>query len=119
MIRVLLVEDDDANRLTMAALLEDEGFAVDEAASFAEAKLKIATAGAPYDVILLDRNLGDGFGPDLAPDARARMPRVRLVALSGHDAVTEGWEDARVVKGADPASVKLAIGHVPGPEARP
>jgi CheY-like chemotaxis protein len=37
MTRLSLVDDDESNRLTLSALLEDEGFQVDVAASFVEA----------------------------------------------------------------------------------
>ena len=41
MTRVLLVDDDESNRLTLSALLEDDGFSVDLAVSFADATLKL------------------------------------------------------------------------------
>ena len=41
-VRVLLVEDDASNRVTLTALLEDERFGVDEADSLAEARGLIA-----------------------------------------------------------------------------
>ncbi|WP_437733912.1 response regulator [Sorangium sp. So ce1335] len=82
-VAVLIVDDDEASRLVLAALLEDEGFEVDVAGSFAEAARKLAAEGARYDVALLDRNLGDGRGTDLLGPLRARLPRARAVLLSG------------------------------------
>jgi DNA-binding response OmpR family regulator len=77
--RILLADDDEGNRITLAALLEDEGHHVDLAGSFAEASQALASRG--YDVALLDQYLGDGLGSDLLPLAQARSARV--VFLSG------------------------------------
>ncbi|WP_437967342.1 response regulator [Sorangium sp. So ce260] len=82
-VTVLLVDDDASSRLVLATLLEDEGFEVDLASSFAEAGRKLAAEGAAYDLALLDQNLGDGRGTDLLPSLRARLPRAKAVLLSG------------------------------------
>ncbi|WP_437755571.1 response regulator [Sorangium sp. So ce1389] len=82
---VLVVDDDEASRLVLAALLEDEGFEVDVAGSFAEAGRKLAAAGARYDLALLDKNLGDGRGVALLGPLRARLPGAKAVLLSGSD----------------------------------
>jgi CheY-like chemotaxis protein len=98
--RVLLVEDDESNRVTAAALLEDAGFLVDTAASFAAAREHL-TAGAGYDLLVADHHLGDGEGPDLVPLLRARMPAARALLVSG-EATPAGAcaADAFVEKGA-------------------
>ncbi|WP_437278506.1 response regulator [Sorangium sp. So ce375] len=82
-VTVLLVDDDASSRLVLATLLEDEGFQVEEAASFAEAGQKLAAEGARYDLALLDQNLGDGHGTDLVAVLRARLPRAKAVLISG------------------------------------
>jgi DNA-binding response OmpR family regulator len=79
--RILLIEDDDANRLTLSALLEGEGYAVSEAASFAEAERLIRAE--TFDVIVLDRGLGGRDGMELLPIARAAARRARVVVVSG------------------------------------
>jgi CheY-like chemotaxis protein len=81
-VSVLLVDDDDANRITLSALLEDEGYAVDVAANFGEASRKL-TQGAGYDLVLLDQHLGDGIGTELIPTIRARLPKAKVVLVSG------------------------------------
>jgi DNA-binding response OmpR family regulator len=96
--RLLLVEDDDANRLTLGALLEGEGFVVTEAASFAEAESRIRTES--FDVVVLDRGLGGRDGIDLVPIANAATKPARIVIVSGADAVARvAGVDAWVVKG--------------------
>ena len=81
-VRVLLVEDDASNRVTLTALLEDERFGVDEADSLAEARGLIA-AGKTWDCVLLDLQLGDGRGTELVPCLRASAPGARIVLMSG------------------------------------
>ena len=79
---LLLVDDDDANRLTLSTLLEDDGFAVDLAISFADAKQILERPARKYDAVLLDHALGDGYGADLVPLIRRALPGAKIVAMS-------------------------------------
>jgi two-component system, response regulator RegA len=81
--RLLLVDDDESNRVTLSALLEDEGYIVDLAASFSEAKQLLETEPPPYDAVLLDHCLGDGYGSNLVPLIRRSLPNSRIIAMSG------------------------------------
>lgn len=81
--KLLLVDDDESNRLTLSVLLEDEGYEVDVASSFAEAGRMLAAPAAAYDAALLDQHLGDGLGLDLLGALRARLPRAKAILLSG------------------------------------
>jgi two-component system response regulator RegA len=81
--RLLLVDDDDNNRLTLSALLEDEGYVVDLIASFAEAKQLLEATPWPYTALLLDHSLGDGYGSDLIPLIRRVLPKTKIIAMSG------------------------------------
>ena len=101
-VTVLLVDDDASSRLVLATLLEDEGFQVEEAGSFAEAGQKLAAEGARYDLALLDQNLGDGHGTDLVAVLRARLPRAKAVLISG-----SGGED---LGGAPPPDAVISKG---------
>ncbi|HKO46107.1 MAG TPA: response regulator [Polyangiaceae bacterium] len=83
MTRLLLVDDDDSNRLTLSALLEDEGWLVDGVASFSEAKSMLEASPPAYAAVLLDHSLGDGFGSDLIPLIRRSLPSSKVVAMSG------------------------------------
>jgi two-component system, response regulator RegA len=83
LLKVLLVEDDESNRLTMSVLLEEDGFDVRVAASFAEARSALARTDAAFDLFLLDHSLGDGFGTDLIPEIRRRFPAAKIVTISG------------------------------------
>jgi DNA-binding NtrC family response regulator len=81
--KLLLVDDGEANRWTLSALLEDEGFEVDTAGSFSEARALLAAGEPRYDVALLDLHLGDGLGANLVPLLRARHPEAKVVMMSG------------------------------------
>jgi CheY-like chemotaxis protein len=82
MARVLLIDDDDPNRLTLGALLESEAFEIAEASSLAAARKSLA-AGPPFDLILLDRQLSDGLGFELIPALRAQLPSCKIIVVSG------------------------------------
>ena len=81
--KLLVVDDDSSNRITLTLLLEDEGFEVAGAASSADARAILSPGGAAFDVVLLDQHLGDGLGTELVPAFRARMPAAKLVLISG------------------------------------
>lgn len=101
MTRLLLVDDDEGNRVTLSALLEDEGYVVDLAASFSEA-MQLLEAGPPlYDAVLLDQSLGDGFGSNLVPVIRRSLPNTKIIAMSGSAAIEQAGSavDARLPKG--------------------
>jgi len=95
--RLLVVEDDASNRLTLCALLEDEGFEVEAASSLAEAEDLLRRA-APFAAVLLDRGLGREDGLALVPTVRAAMPAAKIVVLSGQDTPAPGV-DATLRKG--------------------
>jgi two-component system, OmpR family, KDP operon response regulator KdpE len=83
---VLLVEDEELNRVLVRAILaratNDAVRAIDlvEAPSLQSARS--ALDGHPVDVILLDVNLPDGNGLTLATDLAGRDVRPRVIALT-------------------------------------
>lgn len=86
-LRVMLVEDEPANRALIRAILARARHpalvrhVLHEAASIGEARLILATEA--IDVILLDVHLPDGSGLDLAAEVRASdRPPVRIVIVS-------------------------------------
>lgn len=80
--RLLLVDDDAASRMVLALLLEDAGFVVTQAKSLADAIARVA-ADAPYAAVVVDNQLGDGFGVQLVPHVRAAWPDAKILSLSG------------------------------------
>jgi len=100
--RVLLVEDDAASRLFLAAALEGMPVAVACAASIAEAAAWLDDAGV--DLWLVDANLPDGRGVELLDALRANGSTVPALA---HTASRERVElDALLAAGFDEVLVK-------------
>ncbi len=105
--RLLLVEDDASNRLTLGALLEDEGFAVEAASTLAEARELLRRAPA-FTAVLLDRRLDHEDGLALVPAVRAAAPAAKIVVLSGADTDAPGV-DATLRKGGSFDALAAAL----------
>ncbi|MDG4784574.1 response regulator transcription factor [Micromonospora sp. WMMD1102] len=103
--RILLVEDDPDLAEVVALGLRNESYAVDLAASYADAEELLRITG--YDVACLDLGLPDGDGLDLVRrlgrDPELRRPR-RCLVLTARDAVTD--RVAGLDAGADDYLVK-------------
>jgi signal transduction histidine kinase/CheY-like chemotaxis protein/amino acid permease len=87
--RLLLAEDNEANRDIAARILSDAGFEVDCAANGREAVDKVAGGGpGRYDIVLMDINMPvmDGLAAVRAIRALARpgVSDVRIMALSAN-----------------------------------
>ena len=83
---VLLVEDEELNRVLVRAILARAADKVLRAAELVEvASLELARSvldRQPVDVVLLDVNLPDGNGLSLATDLRERPERPQVIALT-------------------------------------
>lgn len=78
--RVLVVDDHPDVLVLLAGMLENAGFDVEEASS-GRAAIELATNGQPFDVVVLDVNMGDVDGARVAAEIRAceRCKRTRIV----------------------------------------
>nr|WP_217994500.1 response regulator transcription factor [Mobilicoccus pelagius] len=87
--RVLLLEDDLELRSSVATVLRRRSYAVDEAATIADADERLSVNS--YDVAVLDRGLPDGDAADMLRDLRSRGCAVPVLFLSAwadiHDRV--------------------------------
>jgi DNA-binding NtrC family response regulator len=81
-VRILIVDDDENIRKTMKAILEDEGYKVDLAASGKEAVQK--TNNAAYNLALLDIRLPDMEGVELLKLMKDNVPRTRKIMVTGY-----------------------------------
>ncbi len=80
-VRILVVDDDENIRKTVLAILLDEGFEVDLAASGREAIRK--TQDSTYNVALLDIKLPDMEGIELLSKMRDTVPKIRKIMVTG------------------------------------
>ena len=80
--KVLVVDDDENIRNTMKAILEDEGYIVDLAATGREAVEK--TQKVAYNIALLDIRLPDMEGVELLKLMKDATPRTRKIMVTGY-----------------------------------
>lgn len=97
---VVLLEDDDDLRLVSAEVLRAAGFEVTECPTLVAAFVALRSGPVP-DILLLDRELPDGSGLDLARWVRRRpsFDRVSVIGFSGRK--TAGDVEAALAAGCD------------------
>ena len=84
---ILVVEDDDELRSVLGRGLREEGFAVDAAATGAEALRRVETE--PPDMLVIDIGLPDTDGRDLCKALRARGIQTPVLFLTARDALVD------------------------------
>jgi CheY-like chemotaxis protein len=95
---ILAVEDDAYVREYVVMLLRDLGYRVLEAASAREA-LALLDDQAPPELLYTDVVLPGGIsGPELADQARERLPALRVLYTSGYTATTAIPDGPTLVK---------------------
>ena len=82
--RVLVVEDEPALRTVVKAMLESGGYNVAVAPSPLQALEVLAASKPRFDLLLTDVVMYGMSGPELARNARARQPDLRVLFISGH-----------------------------------
>jgi DNA-binding NtrC family response regulator len=103
--RILIVDDDDTIRSTMKAILEDEGYEVDLAASGKEGVQK--SKEKSYNIALLDIRLPDMEGVELLKLMKPAIPRTRKIMVTGYPSTQNAIEalnknaDAYLIKPVD------------------
>src|ERR1044071_5116755 len=83
--RLLVVDDEENLRITTAAILEKEGYAVDTASSGNEAISLLTTAD--YDLVLTDLHMEAGEGLAVLNEIRRNAPLTISVVLTGFASV--------------------------------
>jgi two-component system cell cycle sensor histidine kinase/response regulator CckA len=81
---VLVVDDDDILRQSMARALEKHGYAVLEAGDAFEARKALMEASATVDLVIMDLVLPGLEGREAANLLLARNPDVRILFTSGY-----------------------------------
>jgi GAF domain-containing protein len=86
MTRVLVVDDEEWScRIVTERLSREPGFDVMYVTTGAAAQALVRAAPQPFDIFLLDLNLGDEDGIELLRMLRAISPTSDAVILTGHD----------------------------------
>ena len=80
--RILVIDDDESIRRTMSAILEEEGYIVDLAATGREAIQK--TKEKVYNVALIDIRLPDMEGVELLKLIKENVPKTRKIMVTGY-----------------------------------
>ena len=117
---VMAVDDDALVLMNTAAMLQDLGHAVIEAASGAEA-LEQLRDGKAVDLIVTDQAMPRMTGTQLIAAVRAERPQLPIILATGYAELPEGT-DASVVRLPKPFRQRDLIaaiaGAVPAPEQR-
>jgi CheY-like chemotaxis protein len=82
MIEVLVVEDNPINQMIVSAMLRELGMQSTVAETIGKADAALH-AEAPYHIVLMDMQLPDGDGLELAQRYIARGGRIPILAVTG------------------------------------
>jgi DNA-binding NtrC family response regulator len=93
---ILIVDDEENLRRTLAMILQREGYVVKTAASIKEARQCLEVD--PYDLTFLDLKLPDESGLTLLPELRSNYPQMPVLILTAQDKLDAALEAVR--KGA-------------------
>ena len=95
---ILVVDDEETARMVISNYLRTKGYEVIEAGTLADARKVIADGKA--DVIILDVQLPDGYGPHLLEDVSTLPMRPQVIIITAHgevgmavDAMKAGAQD--------------------------
>lgn len=103
--RIIVVDDDESIVLTVKAILESEGYAVDISATGKEAIEK--SEKTVYNVALIDIKLPDMEGIELLTRMKASVPRMRKIIVTGYPTIQNASDatnknaDAYLIKPVD------------------
>jgi DNA-binding NtrC family response regulator len=89
-LKILVIDDDEDIRTTFAAVLENEGYAVDTAENGKEAIEK--SNNDLYRVALIDYRLPDMNGTELLTSLRETTPKMAKIMVTGYPALQNAIE---------------------------
>lgn len=126
---ILIIDDEQNLRATLAMILERAGYAVSVAADAQEALYSLEAC--PIDLVFLDLKMPGVQGTALLAEIRREYPAIPVLILTAHaslgsaiDAVRQGVSDY-LLKPADPTAILLRVGEIlgdrgaAGPAGRP
>jgi DNA-binding response OmpR family regulator len=106
---ILVIDDEEYLRLSLAMILKREGYIVRTAANIREARQYLQED--TYDLAFLDLKLPDGRGLTLLPELRSQFEDMPVLILTAHDMLESATEAVRLgardyfLKPADPAVI--------------
>jgi len=96
-LKSILVVDDDPNLVnTFKLILENVGFSVDSANNGVNALFKASKLH--YDLMILDMNLPDMLGDELARRIRQRKPDMKVIMITGYSSYMEELEKEEEIR---------------------
>jgi len=90
---ILVIDDEESLRFTLGSFLQDEGYLVTTASSFAEAEELIQQSF--FDLVFLDIQLGQYSGLDLLKMIRSHLAYTPVVMITGAPDVSTAAEAVR------------------------
>ncbi len=87
MTRLLIVDDEDSIRRSLAGLLSDEGYEIVTASDGNAALVLLREESADFDLVLLDIAMPGRDGMQVLEEAGARWPDLPFVMMSGHGTI--------------------------------
>ncbi|MCL6729747.1 response regulator [Sphingomonas hankyongi] len=99
-LQILLVDDHDQVRSTTAALLEDRGHRVVQAANGSDALVAMRNAGCNFDLLISDYAMPQLSGTDFLREARALCPAIPGLIITGYaqaDAISDRPEGVHIL----------------------
>ncbi len=112
--RILVVDDDEAVRSTVQAILEETGFDVDSVTTVADALDSLW--GGTFSLALVDLRLPGG-GMNLLAEIQKKYPQIATIVMTGYASMESAIEAIRLgaydylVKPVHPEMLKLAVRH--------
>lgn len=94
--RILVVDDDDGFRASLAAFLEAKGYEVAPAADGAVARTLLDTR--PFDLVLTDISMPEISGLDLLEEVKTKDVSIEVILITGYLDIT--WAIQAMRKGA-------------------
>ncbi|HEV2708324.1 MAG TPA: response regulator [Pyrinomonadaceae bacterium] len=91
--RILVVDDEENVRITTAAILEQEGYAVETASDGREALEKVEHGY--YDLVLTDLRMEDMDGSTLLNELHTRYPSLVTIVLTGYASIESSIDALR------------------------
>ncbi len=90
---ILVVDDEENLRRTLALILQREGYVVTTAASVKEASGCLEASA--FDLVCLDLKLPDASGLTLLPEIHSQYPDMPVLILTAHDKLGVALEAVR------------------------